>query len=181
MQKAQDRRCDILQSSSELGWSNLFAEVRSYGRGEGTHFPVLETNIIISLPGSEGTSACRVGGSWWPSEHIPGLVWIKPTGGKYDEAYIITAKTVRILNLNLAASVFTQLGDYYGLPAAPDRSVRYVSGRAGRSRQSDWLVGAIRDDDPYRCWTHVHGNGLAAARCKIATRVLGCWFRPLAG
>jgi hypothetical protein len=27
----------VLQSSSELGWSNLFAEVRSYGRGKGAH------------------------------------------------------------------------------------------------------------------------------------------------
>ena len=39
MQKAQDQRYDVLQSSSssELGWSNLFAEVRSYGRGKWAH------------------------------------------------------------------------------------------------------------------------------------------------
>jgi hypothetical protein len=37
MQKAQDQRYDVLQSSSESGWSNLFAEVRSYGRGKGAH------------------------------------------------------------------------------------------------------------------------------------------------
>jgi hypothetical protein len=96
VQKAQDHRYDLLQSSSELGWSNLFAEVRSYGRGEGVNPAVPETTISISLDGSEGTSACRIGGSWLSSEHIPGVVFVKPRGGKYDEGYIITAKTILV-------------------------------------------------------------------------------------
>jgi len=128
VQKAQDQRYDVLQSSSELGWSNLFAEVRSYGRGEGVHPAEPETKITIMLDGSEGTCGWKMGGSWRSSEHIPGLVWVKPIGGKYDEVYINTAKKIRVLNLNLTASVFMQLGDYYGLPAALDRSVRYVCG-----------------------------------------------------
>jgi len=70
VQKAQDQRYDVLQSSSELGWSNLFAEVRSYGRGGGTHPADPETKIAILLDGSEGTSGCRIGGSWRLSEHI---------------------------------------------------------------------------------------------------------------
>ena len=82
MQKAQDQRYDVLQSSSELGWSNLFAEVRSYGRGKGAHPAEPETKITILLDGSEGTSGCRIGGSWRLSEHIPGNVWVKPIGGK---------------------------------------------------------------------------------------------------
>jgi hypothetical protein len=57
VQKAQDQRYDVLQSSSELGWSNLFAEVRSYGP---------ETKITILLDGSEGTSGCRTGGTSKP-------------------------------------------------------------------------------------------------------------------
>src|SRR5712675_1785407 len=91
VQKAQDQRYDMLQSSSELGWSNLFAEVRSYGRGEGAHPAAPKTTITILLDGSEGTSFCRVGGSSRSSEHIPGLVWVKPIGGKYDEGYTTTA------------------------------------------------------------------------------------------
>ena len=87
-----------------------------------------ETKITILLDGSEGTSGCRIGGSWRLSEHIPGNVWVKPIGGKYDEGYTTTAKKIRVLNLHLTASVFTQLGDYYGLPAALDRFVRYVCG-----------------------------------------------------
>ena len=71
MQRAQDQRYDVLQPSSELGWSTLFAEVRSYGRGGGTHPADPETKITILLDGSEGTSGCRIGGSW-RSEHIPG-------------------------------------------------------------------------------------------------------------
>ena len=57
------------------------------------------------------------------SEHIPGNVWVRPMGGKYDEGYTATATTIRVLNLHLTASVFTQLGDYYGLPVALARSV----------------------------------------------------------
>jgi AraC family transcriptional regulator len=127
VQKAQDQRYDLLQSSSELGWSNLFAEVRCYSGGEGVHPAAPETIISIALDGSEGSSACRIGGSWRSSDHLPGFIWVKPKGGKYDEGYIITAKTIRVLNLQLTASVFTQLGDYYGLPAL-NRSVRYVYG-----------------------------------------------------
>jgi AraC family transcriptional regulator len=128
MQKVRDQRYNMLQSSSELGWSNIFAEVLSCGSGEGAHPAAPETKITILLDGSEGTSCCRLGGSWRSSEHIPGLVWVKPIGGKYDEGYTTTAKMIRVLNLHLTASVFTQLGNYYGLPAALDRSVRYVYG-----------------------------------------------------
>jgi AraC family transcriptional regulator len=76
----------------------------------------------------EAASGCKIGGSWRLSEHILGNVWVKPIGGKYDEGYTTTAKKIRVLNLHLTASVFTQLGDCYGLPAALDRSVRYVCG-----------------------------------------------------
>ena len=54
MQKAKDQRYNMLQSSSELGWSNLFAEVRSYGRGKWAHPAEPETKITILLDGSEG-------------------------------------------------------------------------------------------------------------------------------
>ena len=50
MQKAQDQRYDVLQSSSELGWSNLFAEVRSYGRGKGRTPAEPETKITGGEP-----------------------------------------------------------------------------------------------------------------------------------
>jgi len=179
VQKAQDQRYDVLQSSSELGWSNLFAEVRSYGRGGGTHPADPETKIAILLDGSEGTSVCRIGGSWRLSEHIPGNVWVKPMGGKYDEGYTATATTIRVLNLHLTASVFTQLGDYYGLPAALARSVRYVCG------EQDEVVNQIGLSVLSEMMTptaagRIRGNSLSAACCKIATRALGCWFRPLA-
>jgi AraC family transcriptional regulator len=127
VQKAQDHQYDLQRSSSELGWSNLFAEVRSYGRGEGVDPAEPDTKIIIMLD-AEGTCGWRMDGSWRSSEQRPGLVWVKPKGAKYDEAYIITAKKLRVLNLHLTASVFTQLGDYYGLPAALDRSARHVCG-----------------------------------------------------
>ena len=48
--KAQDQRYDVLQSSSELGWSNLFAEVRSYGRGKGRTPAEPETKITGGEP-----------------------------------------------------------------------------------------------------------------------------------
>ena len=67
VQKAQDQRYDVLQSSSsELGWSNLFAEVRFYGRGKWAHPAEPETKITILPDGSEGTSGCRTGGTSKP-------------------------------------------------------------------------------------------------------------------
>jgi AraC family transcriptional regulator len=83
---------------------------------------------MIALGASDkGIAGHRVGTCWSTTKLRPGLIWLKPIGGKYDGAYV-TPKTVRILNLHLATGVFTQLSDDYGLPKALDRSIRYEHG-----------------------------------------------------
>jgi AraC family transcriptional regulator len=127
-QRQEDRRYETLKSSSELGWSTLLAELRSYFRGEGIGPVAPRAQIMIALGASDkGIAGHRVGGDWSTTKLRPGLIWLKPTGGKYDGAYV-TSKTVRVLNLHLASSVFAQLSDDYGLPTALDRSIRYEHG-----------------------------------------------------
>jgi hypothetical protein len=165
--KISDTTC-CRQSSSELGWS----KVRSYGRGKWAHPAEPETKITILLDGSEGTSGCRIGGSWRP-EHIPGNVWVKPIGGKYDEGYTTTAKKIRVLNLHLIASVFTQLGDYYGLPAALDRFVRYVCGEQDEvvGRQGNRTFDRRTLAPPEKCQSWDQAQAFDTASCATqATR-----------
>jgi AraC family transcriptional regulator len=125
----QDSRYQTLQSSSAFGWATVLAELRSYHRAEGSpHIAAPQAQISIALGGSDkGVAGHRLGGNWCTARPKPGLIWLKPTGGKYDEAYI-TSETVRVLNLYLATSVFTQLSDDFGLPTALDQSIRYEHG-----------------------------------------------------
>jgi AraC family transcriptional regulator len=129
-QRQEDSQYETLRSSSsESGWSTLLAEVRSYHRGGGRPGQVAQQpEIFIALEGSgKGISGHRVGGNWCTARLRSGLIWLKPTGGKYDETYI-TQKAVRVLKLDLARSLFTQLSESYGLPTALDRSIRYEGG-----------------------------------------------------
>jgi AraC family transcriptional regulator len=75
----------------------------------------------------EGVVTCRVGGSRWSARPTKGSIWLKPIGGKYDEARI-TSPEVQVLNLYLPSAVFVSLGDHCSRPAAPDHSIRYECG-----------------------------------------------------
>ncbi|MDT7815181.1 MAG: AraC family transcriptional regulator [Acidobacteriaceae bacterium] len=125
----QDSRYQTLTSSSGLNWATVLAELRSYHRAEGSpHIAAPQAQISIALDGAgQGIAGHRIGGNWRTARPRSGLIWLKPTGGKYDEAYI-TSETVRVLNLYLATSVFTQLSGDFGLPTALDRSIRYEHG-----------------------------------------------------
>jgi AraC family transcriptional regulator len=117
-----------LKSSSELGWSTPLAELRSYGRCaiSGRVAPTAE--IAIVLGGSrKGTAAYKIGGNWRSAHLTPGCIWLKPTGGTYDEAYVSSPK-VRVVVLYLPTAVFMQLNDDYSLSTAPDRSIRCEGG-----------------------------------------------------
>jgi AraC family transcriptional regulator len=128
MQRQKNPRYETLKSSSELGWSTLLAELRSYHRGEGPGPVAPHAQILLVLDGSDqGTAGHKIGGHWHTAALRPGLIWLKPVAGKYDEAYV-TPNTVLVLSLCLATNVFAQLSDSYDLPTALDRSIRYESG-----------------------------------------------------
>jgi AraC family transcriptional regulator len=117
-----------LKSSNDLGWSTLFAELRSYSQREGPGPVAPHAKISITVRGSdEGLVTCKVGGSWWSARPTTGSIWLKPIGGKYDEAHIRSPK-VQVIHLCIPNVVFARLMDDYNLPAVPARSIRYSCG-----------------------------------------------------
>ena len=119
----------LLKSSKDLGWSTLLAELCSYGQREGPPGPVApHAKVSITVRGSdEGLVTCKVGGSWWSARPTTGSIWLKPIGGKYDDAHIRSPK-VQVIHLCIPNVVFARLTDDYNLPVAPERSIRYACG-----------------------------------------------------
>jgi AraC family transcriptional regulator len=118
----------LLKSSHDLGWSTLFAELRSYSQRDGPGPVAPHAKISITVRGSEeGVVRCKVGGSWWSAQPTAGSIWLKPIGGQYDEADIRSPK-VQVIHLGIPDVVFARLMDDYNLPAAPARSIRYSYG-----------------------------------------------------
>src|SRR5947209_16314563 len=77
----------LLKSSDDLGWAALSAELRSYGRSEGLGPVAPHAKISIAVRGSdEGLVTCKIAGSWKSGRPATGSIWLKPIGGKYDEA-----------------------------------------------------------------------------------------------
>jgi AraC family transcriptional regulator len=82
-----------LKSSNDLGWSTLFAELRSYSQREDPGPVAPHAKISITVRGSdEGLVTRKVGGSRWSARPTTGSIWLKPIGGKYDEAQIRSPK-----------------------------------------------------------------------------------------
>ena len=119
----------LLQSSNELGWSTLFADLRSHSRYKGPGAaPPPDAEVGIVVRGSdEGPVTCKVAGSWKSAWPTTGSIWLRPTGVNSDEARIDSAN-LQVLHLYLPTGVFTGLMDDYNLPAVPGRSIRYSCG-----------------------------------------------------
>jgi AraC family transcriptional regulator len=118
----------LLKSSNDLGWSTLFAELRSYNEREGPGLVEPHAKISITVRGSdEGLVTCKVGESCWSARPTTGSIWLMPIGGQYDEAHIRAPK-VQVIHLHIPNVVFARLMDDYNLPAGPARSVRYSCG-----------------------------------------------------
>lgn len=118
----------LLKSSNDLGWSTLFAELRSYSQRDGPGPVAPHAKISITVRGSdEGVVRCKVGGNWWSARPTTGSIWLKPIGGKYDEAHIRSPR-VRVIHLCIPNVVFARLMDDYNLPAVPARSIRHSCG-----------------------------------------------------
>ena len=119
----------LLKSSNELGWSTLFAHLRSHGRYEGPGAaPPPDTHVAIVVRGSdEGFATCKSAGRWHPARLTTGSIWLRPIGRKSDEARICSAK-LEFLHLYVPTVAFARLMDDYNLPAVPGRSIRYSCG-----------------------------------------------------
>ena len=123
----------LLKSSAQLGWSTLFAKLRSVpgqfrGQLEEPKLAAQHAKIVIAVRGSdEGLATCKVEGSWQSARLTTGSIWLKPIGGKYDEAHVNTPE-VQVMHLYLPNIVFARLMDDYNSPAVPARSIRYSCG-----------------------------------------------------
>jgi AraC family transcriptional regulator len=118
----------LLSSSRNLGWSTLFAELRTHLQSDGPGTAALHAEIAITVCGaSEGQVACKVGGSWKSVRPTPGTIWLKPIGAKSDIARI-DAPAVQVMHMFVPALVFGRLMGDYNLPFSPGRSIRYSCG-----------------------------------------------------
>jgi AraC family transcriptional regulator len=119
----------LLKSSKDLGWSTLLADLRSHSRYEGPGGPPPpDAEVGIVVRGSdEGLATYKVGGSRWFARPTTGSIWLKPIGGKYDEAHIRHPK-VEALHLYVPSVAFARLSDDYNLPAVTELSIRYSCG-----------------------------------------------------
>jgi AraC family transcriptional regulator len=118
----------LLKSSKDLGWSTLFAELRSHRRSDGPGTAAPHAEIAIAVRGSsEGEVACKVEGSWRTVRPTTGTIWLKPIGAKSDVARI-GAPTVQVMHIYVPTLVFGRLVNDYNLPVSPGRSIRYSCG-----------------------------------------------------
>jgi AraC family transcriptional regulator len=110
-----------LKSSSDLGWSALVAELRSYPPSEGSGPAAPQAKIAIVLGGSEGIATYKIGGHWrvcadnaWP--HLAEAEGRQARRGPYR------------LEGSSLGPILTQLSNDYNLPTVPDRSIRDEGG-----------------------------------------------------
>jgi AraC family transcriptional regulator len=116
----------LLKSSNDLGWSTLFADLRSHSRHEGPWAgPPPDTDVGIIVRGSdEGFATCKFAGSWHPARLTRGSIWLRAIGRTCDEARICSPN-VEVLHLYVPTVAFARLMDDYNLPTVPERSIRY--------------------------------------------------------
>jgi AraC family transcriptional regulator len=118
----------LLNSSRDLGWSTLFAELRSHGPYEqpGTAGPHLE--IALAVRGSdEGLVATKLAGTLRRVRPTTGTIWLRPAEAAADECRMAPSAWEAI-HLYMSSVVFARLKDDYNLPAGPERSIRYACG-----------------------------------------------------
>ena len=145
----------LLNSSRDLGWSTMFAELRSHGPYEqpGTAGPHLE--IALAVRGSdEGLVATKFAGSWRRVRPTTGTIWLRPFATKADECRMAPSAWEAI-HLYMSSVVFERLKDDYNLPAGPESSIRYSCG------VQDEVINQVESD---RRGPHARGNVVAAAR-----------------
>jgi AraC family transcriptional regulator len=119
----------LLKSSNDLGWSTLFAELRSHSRYEGPGAaPPADAEVGIIVRGSdEGFLTYKFAGTWQSARPTTGSIRMRPIGLTCDEAHICSAK-VEVLHLYVPTVAFARLMDDHNLPAVPGRPIRHSCG-----------------------------------------------------
>ncbi len=125
----------LLKSSNNLGWSTLFAELRSHTRREGPGTAAPHAEVAIAVRSCEVHVTSKVAGTWRSVLPTAGTIWLCPIGAKADEISIGSLELqaaqlpeLQVIHLYVPNGVFARLMDDYNLPAVPERSIRYSCG-----------------------------------------------------
>jgi AraC family transcriptional regulator len=115
----------LLKSSNGLGWSTLFAELRSHSPYEGTGAAApADAEVGIIVRGSDqGLLTYKFAGSWQSVRPTTGSIRLRPIGRADDEVRICSPK-VDVLHLYVPTVAFAPLIDDYNLPPVPGRCIR---------------------------------------------------------
>ncbi|OLB75697.1 MAG: hypothetical protein AUI16_10860 [Alphaproteobacteria bacterium 13_2_20CM_2_64_7] len=119
-----------------MGWSTMFAELRSHGPYEqpGTAGPHLE--IALAVRGSdEGLVATKFAGTWRRVRPTTGTIWLRPIATKADECRMAPSAWEAI-HLYMSSVVFARLKDDYNL--ARGNVVAAACGTIGTFALRDW-------------------------------------------
>jgi AraC family transcriptional regulator len=115
----------VLKSSNELGWSTLFADLRSHSRyeGPGAAAPA-DAEVGIVVRGSDqGLLTYKFAGTWQSVRPTTGSIRLRPIGRADDEVRICST-SVEVLHLYVPTVAFARLMDDYNLPPVPGRCIR---------------------------------------------------------
>jgi AraC family transcriptional regulator len=117
----------LLASSAGLGWSTIFAELRSHGVGESPITTPQHVEISVVIVGNENALVTRIGSDQC-QKAVPknGTIWLSPIGIDYKIA--ASAPVPKAMHLYLPTTTFSRLSDEFDLPGAPVNSIRSVAG-----------------------------------------------------
>jgi AraC family transcriptional regulator len=117
----------LLASSAGLGWSTIFAELRSHGVGESPVTIPQHVEISVVIAGNENALVTRIGSDQC-QKAVPknGTIWLSPIGIGYKIA--ASAPVPKAMHLHLPITTFRRLSDEFNLPGASVNSIRSVAG-----------------------------------------------------
>jgi AraC family transcriptional regulator len=117
----------LLESSAELGWSSLSAELRSHPISETPLIVPQHTEICLAIIGSENGLLKRTGaGERQLTVPKTGTIWLSPVG--IGDAVTITAPIPQTMHLYLHGATFDRLTEDFDLPVDLALSIGYVAG-----------------------------------------------------
>src|SRR5580704_4920845 len=118
----------LMGSSAGLGWSAIFAELRSHPAGETPVIVPQNVELCLTVAGNDESLVIRTGaGQRQETRPSTGTICLSPVGVGEDQL-TIKAPIPGTLHLYLPTTQFRKLADDFNLPGAPARSIRYLAG-----------------------------------------------------
>src|SRR5262245_49215834 len=99
----------LLRSSDHLGWSTLFAELRSHSSCEGPGAEGEDLEVAVMVNGSDkGTVTCKIGAELRQVRPSNGTIWLNPMTAKADAIQIVSPE-LEVAHLYLPRLAFSRL------------------------------------------------------------------------